>query len=155
MTFKFQVSSPAKTTGTVRGRNPVKPIRDARAEKAFQLACEIFATTAEAVRLALPRHSGKDRVGTASANAVIFFAAAELSAIAAELMTGNVNHVVVWRRLKRVVTRLEDKAVIFVSYRLDDDDEGVTYDMYERYNQAVHAIAAFEKYCLGREPQRL
>lgn len=157
MTFKFQVSSPAKTTGTVRGRNPVKPIRDARAEKAFQLACAIFAATAEAVRLALPRRSGKDRVGTASSNAVIFFAAAELSAVAAELMSGDVNHVQTWARLKQVVRRLEDNAIAYVEFMIDHPDDPNDpekgFAIYDAYDEAVRALEQFEKYCQGREPQ--
>jgi hypothetical protein len=149
--MEFKASSPAKATGTARVSKPVKPIREVRAETAFALACYVFAAVAELVQVTFPRRGDRaDRVATASANAVIFYAAAQLSAVCAEMLTGKYSYAA-WSRMQFTVARLESSALGFVYINMDH--YGSRDDVMQCYDTAWAAIDAFERYCLGRAPQ--
>ena len=152
--LEYKASPPAKATGTVRTSMSVKPIRQMRAEKAFDLACVFFALSTALAQRVFARGSGRgNNIAIASANAAPLRATKLLMSAAQDIMEQWPTEKT-WRTMQDAVRTLGSGITGYMCMWSDEEFDEIGTDLLDQFYAAQDAEERFTDYFDTRRPGR-
>ena len=146
-------SQPAKAAGTARTRTSVKPIRQMRAETAFNLACVFFALSTALAQRVFARGTGRASghiIPVAAANAAPLRATKLLVSAATDIMSGGAT-AQTWKAMDEAVNTLGLGITGYMCMWDDKDFDEIGPDLLDQFYEAQDAELRYAEYSRTRK----